>query len=246
MKHRVLLLSIILNLLFLAGALHLVRIKGGFEYLWTKTSSMIRGQGFDRDYNHHYYDRRELFAQMPKQADNVLIIGDSLVEHGNWEELLENPNIRNRGILGDTVLGVLHRIKDHLKPIAPRKIYLMIGINDLFIGVPKNRIIANYGDILRQIRSLAPDCAVIVQGILPIDDRSAPKPIASAVIRSLNAGLKKLCGKHDITYLDPFETFDQDGDGRLDERFSRDGLHLNAKGYFTWKQLLDAEGNANK
>ena len=112
MKHRVLLLSIILNLLFLAGTLHLVGIKGGFKYLWTKTSSMIRGQGFDRNYNHHYYDRRELFAQMPKQADNILIIGDSLVEHGNWEELLENPNIRNRGILGDTVLGVLHRFED--------------------------------------------------------------------------------------------------------------------------------------
>ena len=122
----------------------------------------------------------------------------------------------------------------------------MIGINDLFLGVPENRIMANYGDILRQIRSFAPDCSVIVQGILPIDDRSTPKPVASAVIRSLNAGLKKLCGKHDITYLDSFETFDQDGDGRLDERFSRDGLHLNAKGYFTLKQLLDAEVNANK
>ena len=246
MKRRVLLLSIALNLGFLAGLLALVRIKGGFDYLWMKTSSLIRGEGFVRDYNHHYFDREELFAQMPKRSDHALIIGDSLVEHGDWAELLDDPTMRNRGILGDDSLGVLHRIEKYLKPIPPRKVCLLVGINDLFREVSEERIIANLEDILQRISSLAPDCSILVHGILPIDDRLAPKPIASSTILSLNARLSELCLKHGVTYIETFRTFDKDEDGRLDANFSRDGLHLNAKGYFAWKQLLEANMGPGK
>jgi lysophospholipase L1-like esterase len=246
MQRRALLLSVALNLAFLAATLHLVRIKGGFDYLWTKTSSMIREMGFKREYNPHYFHRKELFEQMPVRADDVLFFGDSLVEHCEWAELLDDPTIRNRGILGDDVIGVLHRVEQDLKPVPPRMIYLVMGINDLFRYVPQNRILANYEDVLERINVLAPDCKVLAHGLLPIDERIAPQPIASATIRSLNAGLKKLCRKRGITYIDTFDTFDQDGDGRLDESYSRDGLHLNAKGYFAWKKLLEIQGHATK
>jgi len=246
MKRRILILSVTLNLAFLCGLLALVRIKGGFDYLWTKTSSLIRGQGFDRNYNPHYHHRKALFTRMPAQANDVLFVGDSLIEHCEWAELLHDPTIRNRGILGDDVIGVLHRIENELKlrrDVPPRKICLLVGINDLFLGVSENRILANYEDLIRQIRMLAPNCSILAHGILPVDDRYAPKPIASTTILSFNEGLKKLCVKHDVTYLETFHSFDQDGDGRLDEKFSRDGLHLNAKGYFAWKQLLEWEGS---
>ena len=109
---------------------------------------MIRGQGFDRNYSPHYFHRKEHFARMPKKADDVLFVGDSLVEHCEWAKLLEDSDILNRGILGDDTLGVLHRIEETLKPIPPRKILLMVGINDLFQGVPENHIVENFEDIL--------------------------------------------------------------------------------------------------
>ena len=207
---------------------------------------MIRELGFDRDYNPHYFHRKELFARMPTRVDDVLFLGDSLVEHCEWAELLDDPAVRNRGILGDDVIGVLHRVEQDLKPIPPRMIYLMVGINDLFRYIPQNRILANYEDVLKRINVLAPDCKVLVHGLLPIDERLAPQPIASTTIRSLNSGLEKLCRKHGIAFLDTFTTFDQDGDGRLDESFSRDGLHLNADGYFAWKKLLEIKVHAAK
>ena len=230
-----------MNLLFIAGMLTVVKVKGGFSYLWIKTSSMIRGQGFHGDYNPHYFHRKEGFDQFPVQADDILFIGDSLVEHCEWADLLKDTNVRNRGIAGDDTIGVLHRIESSLRTDPPRKILLMVGINDLFRHIPQKRILANYMTILKRIQILAPSCKILVHGLLPIDDRLAPQPVDSTVIRSLNKELEILCGYLGINYIETFEAFDQDEDGRLDESFSRDGLHLNAKGYATWKQLLESK-----
>ena len=177
------------------------------------------------------YLRGKIFAESNDELHNEIAVGDRVVVSHIDE---------------DQHKGVLHRVEQDLKPVPPRMIYLMMGINDLFRYVPQNRILANYEDILERINVLAPDCKVLVHGLLPIDEPIAPQPIASATIRSLNAGLKKLCRKRGITYIDTFDTFDQDGDGRLDESYSRDGLHLNAKGYFAWKKLLEIQGHATK
>ena len=246
MKKRALILSVLLNLFFIAGALTVVKVKGGFGYLWIKTSSMIRGQGFHRDYNPHYFHRKELFDQLPAQAGDTLVIGDSLIEHCEWADLLEDANARNRGIAGDDTLGVLHRIEKVLRTEPPREILLMVGINDLFRHIPQKRILANYETILKRIQILAPDCKILVHELLPIDERLAPQPIDSTVIRSLNKELHALCRKLDIAYLESFEAFDQNEDGRLDETFSRDGVHLNAKGYTIWKQLLESKETSNQ
>jgi lysophospholipase L1-like esterase len=239
MKTRALILSVLLNLVFLAGVLTVVKVKGSFAYLWIKTSSMIRGQGFHRDYNPHYFHRKELFDQLPTQTGDTLFIGDSLVEHCEWADLLQDNNVRNRGIAGDDTLGVLHRVERIHRTKPPRRILLMVGINDLFRHIPEKRILANYEAILKRIQTHVPSCKVLVHSLLPIDERLAPQPIESAVIQSLNDELQELCGKLKIDYLDCFEAFDPNDDGRLDEKFSLDGLHLNARGYMMWKQLLE-------
>jgi lysophospholipase L1-like esterase len=165
-----------------------------------------------------------------------------LVERCEWAKLLENSDVLNRGILGDDTLGVLHRIEATLKPVPPRKIYLMIGINDLFLGVSENHVLENYADILKRIKVHAPECEVVVNGLLPIDPRHAPKPIPSQSIRSLNSHLHQLCREKGVVYLETFTAF-ADKNDRLDDQYSHDGLHLNAKGYQNWKWLLEKSGN---
>jgi lysophospholipase L1-like esterase len=246
MKKHALISSVLLNLFFIAGVLTVVKVKGGFGYLWTKTSSMIRGQGFHRDYNPHYFHRKELFDHLLTQADDILFIGDSLVEHCEWADLLGDANVRNRGIAGDDTLGVLHRVESSLRREPPRKILLMVGINDLFRHIPQKHILANYATIIKRIQILAPSCKILAHGLLPIDERLAPQPIDSTVIRSLNKELEILCGYLGINYVETFDAFDRDEDGRLDETFSRDGLHLNAKGYGRWKQLLETKATISQ
>ncbi|WP_317110333.1 hypothetical protein [Chroococcidiopsis sp. SAG 2025] len=56
-------------------------------------------------------------------------MGDSLTDECEWSELLENPHIKNRGISGDTTMGVLNRLEDIVSS-QPAKIFIMIGINN--------------------------------------------------------------------------------------------------------------------
>ena len=119
----------------------------------------------------------------------------------------------------------------------------MVGINDLFRGYAEDRIIANYRDLLARINTLAPACQVLVHGLLPIDESmgGVPKPLSVKEIRSFNKRLKQLCKKRNITYLETFDAFDDDGDEKLDINYSWDGLHLNPKGYLVWKKLIEAQ-----
>ena len=49
---------------------------------------------------------------------------------GNWSLRLDYPNIKNRGIGGDTTDGVLARL-DEVIYFQPEAVFLLIGINDL-------------------------------------------------------------------------------------------------------------------
>ena len=68
--------------------------------------------------------------------------GDSLTEGIDWRELFPDVKILNRGIGGDTSAGVLNRL-DEVIGRHPKIVVLMIGANDLRMGVPVPQVAAN-------------------------------------------------------------------------------------------------------
>ncbi len=84
----------------------------------------------------NYYVRRtDQFDRLPGGAD-VLVIGDSLVEQGEWNELLAPLAAHNRGIGNDTVYGLSLRMAQTCR--HPYKTgFLMIGVNDALNGFLK-------------------------------------------------------------------------------------------------------------
>lgn len=84
----------------------------------------------ERKYSTYYYQRASLFEQLPTSSDDILFIGNSITDGGEWSELFQNPHVKNRGISGDTTWGVYDRISVLLKG-KPAQIFLMIGINNV-------------------------------------------------------------------------------------------------------------------
>src|SRR5271165_596600 len=83
-----------------------------------------------------YHDvRRGLFALSKIQSAPIVMLGDSLTEGGPWRELTGCLYLVNRGIGGDTSGGVLARL-DEIIALKPRAVFLMIGVNDISLGVP--------------------------------------------------------------------------------------------------------------
>jgi len=166
-------------------------------------------------------------------AGTVIFIGDSITQ-GLATSAVINPSI-NYGIEADTTYGVLQRIDTYKSIKNAATVILAIGINDLTIRtVPE--VWENYRSILTLIPS---DTAVIVSGVLPVNESSISKKITNKKITELNEGLRQIVADHpNITYLDSGK-FLTDENGTLSRDYdSGDGLHLSHEGYKVWIELL--------
>ena len=174
----------------------------------------------------------------PHGSNPLVFLGDSMTDEGDWKKLFPDVNLVNRGIGGDTTLGVLNRI-DQVLALAPSKIFLMIGTNDLCYNRSVEDTLKNYDQILNILHKNLPQTKIYIESVLPFNDQIFPSRYlrTNENIEELNRGIKKLAEKYAYPYLDLVPFF-MDENGRLPENYTVDGLHLNEKGYTIWKSRI--------
>jgi lysophospholipase L1-like esterase len=189
-----------------------------------------------------YYHRKSHFDLLPDTENEIVFLGDSLTENCRWAELFENAKVKNRGIGGDRTNGILQRL-DEVVSSTPEKVFLMIGINDLYDGFDIQEIVLNYSRIIQKISQSSSDTKIYVQSLLPINEQLLSRYYPDSKIKvknihKLNNNLKDLCRQFDLTYVDLYPLFVANGD-QLNENLTLDGLHLNGKGYWIWKSAIE-------
>ena len=66
-----------------------------------------------KEFSPYYYEKKNSQFEFLKKSDKqyrFVMRGDSITDHGEWNELLGREDVINRGIGGDTTYGVLKRI----------------------------------------------------------------------------------------------------------------------------------------
>ena len=87
-----------------------------------------------------YYVRRAThFDDLPVYRNDIIMLGNSLTDGAEWNELLRNPHVKNRGIIGDIIQGLYERMEPILKG-KPKKIFILSGVNDVSHGVDGDSI----------------------------------------------------------------------------------------------------------
>ncbi len=207
---------------------------------FTNTQAQEAPKKIDSSYNNTYYQgRMELFNTLPLQQKGIVFLGNSITERGNWSELLPGQKIMNRGIGGDNTFGVLARLEMVVKA-QPKKVFLLIGINDLSRALPKEVILHNYERIINYIRTNTPRSTLYIQSVLPLYE---PLTIAAYLknkkdsILQLNVGIKALADKYQLTYINLHEIF-ADANGDLIKEYTADGIHLKPAAYVLWIDYL--------
>jgi lysophospholipase L1-like esterase len=204
-----------------------------------KEEKQERPQPRRRSYDTGYYQMKtNMFAGLPNSQEEIVFLGDSLTDQGEWAELFQKSNIVNRGISGDTSDGVLNRL-DEIVASKPQKIFLMIGVNDLWNArktIPE--IINNYQKLLTFIKQKSPSTQVFVQSLLPINNKSFQIAINNRDLVAVNQEIRKIAAKLSYNYLDLYESF-LDDTAQLDIKYTMDGVHLNAQGYLHWKTIIE-------
>jgi lysophospholipase L1-like esterase len=177
-------------------------------------------------------DRETMFEQLARSSADVVLLGDSLTDRGEWHELLGRP-IVNRGVSGDTIAGATARLEP-IRTMRPKTIAILLGINDLLSGRPVTQCIAGYTALLAAVKRFDPPPRIIVQSVLPVGHELG---VSNAVIDALNDQLRALCAAQGCEYLDLVPGFAAP-DGSLQPTFTNDGVHLTGEGYRRWSELL--------
>ncbi|MFT3980292.1 MAG: GDSL-type esterase/lipase family protein [Ferruginibacter sp.] len=196
-------------------------------------------QKWDSTYRPSNYAQRVAnFRSYPNSEKDIVFLGNSITDYTEWNELLQLPQARNRGISGDITFGVLERL-DEVTEGKPAKIFILIGINDIARNIPDSVILDNYKRIVERIQAESPGTKIYFNSLLPVNNTFPDKNHFNkdGHIAAVNAGLWKLCADKQITFIN-IHPFFLDADKRLDKQYTYDGLHLNAEGYRVWARIL--------
>lgn len=193
---------------------------------------------FGQEHSTYYLQKTSHFASL-SAPEGVVFIGNSITDGGEWQELFPGIEVANRGISGDQSQGVLDRLENAIIG-KPRKVFLMIGINDLAAGISKDKVIANTWAIVEQIQDYSPYTQVYVQSMLPVNNtfENFPRHVnKKESIQFINSALKSSAQKKGYTFINLYPSF-LNTKGQLSERYTNDGLHLKGEGYLLWKHII--------
>lgn len=188
----------------------------------------------------YYNQRRTLFEKLPDTKKEIIFLGNSITDGGEWCELLNNKHVKNRGISGDVTEGVLFRL-DEVTRSKPAKVFLLIGINDLSRGISKETVLENICTIAQNIRKDSPKTKVYIQSIFPVNaafGKFENHTNKAADVIYVNNQLKSWCGKNGFFYVDLYSQLVTPGTDLLSPEYTNDGLHLLGDGYLKWAEIV--------
>jgi len=220
-----------------------------FTFLLSLLSAVSIAQSISGDQSKymssHYRERTAAFNAEPVVKGRIIFLGNSITEFGDWQKLLNDPSVVNRGIAGDNTFGVLARLQDIITR-RPSKIFIEIGINDFSLNLPLSVTLKNILSIVEQIHNASPAAAIYVMGIFPTNGNvKTDYPFAlnkGRQIDWIDARLVKDATRDKFTYVG-FNIVLKDENGKLSAKYAKpDGIHLNDIGYNLWIKFLHAKG----
>jgi lysophospholipase L1-like esterase len=173
----------------------------------------------------------------PPRAGTVVFVGSSSIRM--WETLAGDfPGlpVLNRGFGGSELSDVVQFADRIVVPYKPRVVVLYAGDNDLAAGKTPAQVFTEFQSFVSLIHQELPNTRVAFVAIKPsiarvniIDQMRAANQLIRDYIRTDSR----------LVYVDVFTPMvDASGQPRR-ELFLEDGLHMNARGYAIWRDLID-------
>ena len=187
-----------------------------------------------------YYARRAtLFDQLPIGKKDIVMLGNSLTDGCEFNELLGNSHIKNRGIVGDIVQGLIDRIDPIIKG-QPKKLFIMSGVNDISHDVGADSIARAMEKLIVMVKQGSPRTKIYLQSLLPFNNDVREWRLLKGrdhVVVEANALLEQVARRQGVTWINLYPLF-VDDQGRLRADLTNDGLHLMGKGYLIWRDAI--------
>lgn len=170
------------------------------------------------------------------QTKNITLIGHSILDQWNVSKI-NNLEVNNLGISGiSTQEYIQYIINEKLLTTVSPIVLIMSGTNDIVKSAWSNEMIANnIQKLVDYILNINSDVKIYFLEITPTAFRQDRNNIH---IRELNDYLKSHL--ENVTWVNLYYQF-LNQYGKLDLKYSYDGLHLNEQGYQLLTEILEKE-----
>ena len=179
--------------------------------------------------------------------DDAAFIGDSRTQGLQLYTGLPNATFyATQGLMVDTFFskkfvkagGGKITIPDAMKNQTFKKVYIMLGVNELGWAYEKV-FIQKYGEVVDKVKELQPDAKIYVQSILPVTKAKSDGDAIynNTKISRYNELIEQMCREKGVTYLHVADAVGLDN-GALPAGSATDGVHLNREYCYKWLDSL--------
>lgn len=175
-------------------------------------------------------------------APKAVFMGDSITD--NWSnrtdpDFFNENNFAGRGISGQTSCEMLVRFRPDVIDLHPKYVVILAGTNDVAQNIGPVDLKVVLGNIqsmceLAKANKIKP----IICSVLPASKfgwREDLRPADDIV--KLNEMLKAYAKSAKIKYVDYYSSL-ADKKGGLPEKYAKDGVHPNQKGYQVMEKII--------
>ena len=170
----------------------------------------------------------------------ILAAGSYAVRHA-----IAQPG--GKDVISISYQGQKMRPEDALAAIGAKRVFIMLGMNDIIFGV--DWTIGNWKTLINNIRAKCPDIEIYIQSGTPIHSSKDKENLCPNNTRmdSYNQALEAFCSENGCYYV-PLAPYFKDANGDLADAYCSDpyssknpngqGCHFTDEGEKLWIQLL--------
>ncbi len=185
-----------------------------------------------------YRDRLQVIADRDYDKNQVVLIGDCLIENLDIDKHFNEMCIYNNGISGDTTELLIKTLYKRAIKYKPSKLFISIGSNDMgFENTSVNDIYRNIITIVEEVQKRSKDTQIHIVSVIPVNpanmdiiNREYVDARDNHEIGMLNYYLKNYVRKNKLKFVDITKHLKNDFE-QLDLNYTVDGFHLNEDGY---------------
>lgn len=163
---------------------------------------------------------------------DVVFLGDSLTDGCDVKKYYPDYSCLNRGISGDTTVGLQKRLKVSVLDVDCKAIVMLIGANNM------DTMLDNYEEILRTLAEEKPQTPVILLSLSAMGSDWADK---NRLAQNNNKTIAALAEKYGFIFLDIFTPLMNPETGAIYDAYTTDGGHWTPEGYAVVTGLVNQQ-----
>ena len=205
----------------------LVAVLSSAVYIYLKKQADERHIAEFQQMMQDYYDGKvaqfeaENKSIVPGETD-VVFLGDSLTDGCDLSLYYPEYTTLNRGIGGDTTLGLEKRLDVSVYAVQPKVVVMLIGANNC------STMFDNYEDILVSLKENLPDSKIILVSLTSMGGTWGKNNNLAAFN---NVKIKALSEKYGYEFVDVYTPLLNFETNEIYEEYTTDGGHLTHEGY---------------